>query len=163
MSTFDIWKEDLAMKDLFFSVLGFNTGLYVFILFCPFNSKLIPTSKTLLYFFDTGPPYKNCYFILGFDGDWIMILIQFWGRGRLWKFALPTIQQNLLPPSSYNHKMKVAETTALLATQRSSTLLPKHDQYHYLKPVWHFSFGHWDSGSKTCWIVLTISTNERTR
>lgn len=38
------------MKDLFLSVLGFNTGLYVFILFCQFNSKLIPTSTMLLYF-----------------------------------------------------------------------------------------------------------------
>ena len=38
------------MKDSFLSVLGFNTGMYVGILFCQFNSKLIPTSTTLLYF-----------------------------------------------------------------------------------------------------------------
>jgi len=38
------------MKDLFLSVLGFNTGLYVGVLFCQLKSKLIPTSTTLLYF-----------------------------------------------------------------------------------------------------------------
>jgi len=49
--------------------------------------------------------------ILGVDGDCIVILIQFWGWGRLWSFALPSIQHNLLPSSSNNHKMKVAEST----------------------------------------------------